>query len=277
MNIAKLPNKQRTHVFSPGHLGELEDERYVITTFAAEYAALHSGFTHHHFRAQFLYAISGVMTVTTSAGAWVVPPQQAVWIPAGTDHDVYYPGPTSMRSLYVHPNAARGLPDECCVVSVPPLLRELIIKATSVLGNELPDEAGDRLLRVILDQLHELERAPLHLPLPSDPRLRLITDALFADPADERSLVAWALIAGASARTLARLFVKETGLTFGRWRQQVRLLSAISRLAAGESVTAIAYDLGYQSPSAFVAMFRRTLGAPPGRYLRSRNGDADVG
>lgn len=271
MNIAKQTNDDRTHTFSPGHLGELEDERYLITTFAAEYPALHSALPHRHVRAQLLYAINGVMTVSTGVGAWVVPPQQAVWIPAGTEHDVYYPSRTSMRSLYVHPTAAGGLPDECCVVSVPPLLRELIIKAASVLSAELPNGKNLRLLQMILDELRELKPAPLHLPLPRDPRLRLVTDALFAEPADERSLDAWGESAGASARTLARLFVKETGLTFGRWRQQVRLLSAISLLAAGEPITTIAYELGYRSPSAFVAMFRRSLGVSPGRYLRSES------
>jgi AraC-like DNA-binding protein len=130
-------------------------------------------------------------------------------------------------------------------------------------------------MAVIPDELAGLEPEPLHLPLPADSRLRSVTDTLIADPADGRDLKAWATTAGASERTLARLFVKETGMTFGTWRQRRRLLAAIGRLAEGQSVTSVALDLGYDSPSAFITMFRRTLGATPGRYLQQAPGPAD--
>jgi AraC-like DNA-binding protein len=119
--------------------------------------------------------------------------------------------------------------------------------------------------------------APLHLPLPRDPRLLAITERLTVDPADKRSLAAWARTAGASARTLARLFHRETGLGFAHWRQQARLLRALERLAAGDPVTTVALDLGYEGPSAFIAMFRSRLGATPGRYFgRADAPDADA-
>jgi AraC-like DNA-binding protein len=123
-------------------------------------------------------------------------------------------------------------------------------------------------MQVTLDQAHDLEEAPLHLPMPRDRRLHGLAEALIADPGDARDLADWSRRAGASERTLARLFVAETGLTFGAWRQRLRLLTAMTRLAAGEPVTTVALDLGYASPSAFTAMFRRRMGAAPTRYLR---------
>ncbi|MEM7121319.1 MAG: helix-turn-helix transcriptional regulator [Pseudomonadota bacterium] len=223
---------------------------------------------HSHCRAQLLFAIEGVMTVSTRDGTWVVPPQQAVWVPAGTEHDVLFMQDIAMRSLYLDPTVVGGLPETCCVVSVSPLLRELIMRAIEIGLDYPPDGSQARLMAVIPDELSRLDPEPLHLPLPADPRLRTVTDALIADPSDGRDLKAWARTAGASERTLARLFVKETGMTFGTWRQRRRLLAAIGRLAEGRPVTSVAYDLGYDSPSAFITMFRRTLGATPGRYLQ---------
>jgi AraC-like DNA-binding protein len=137
------------------------------------------------------------------------------------------------------------------------------------IGLDYPPEGPEaRVMTVILDELRALKPEPLHLPHPRDVRLKRIAEALLADPADGRALEDWARDAGASARTLARLFVKETGMTFGAWRERLRLTAAVARLGEGEPVTAVAYDLGYQSPSAFIAMFRRSLGDTPGRYLK---------
>ncbi|MCK5362535.1 MAG: helix-turn-helix transcriptional regulator [Gammaproteobacteria bacterium] len=224
--------------------------------------------THRHFRAQLVFASEGVMTVTTAAATWVVPPQQAVWVPAGIDHEVYSAGPLSMRSLYVHPDATGGLSGECCVMAVGAFLRELIVKVCDLAERKEVPESYTRLVGVVLDELRNLKAAPLHLPLPRDPRLKSVTDSLMASPGDDRDLTQWGRHAGASGRTLARLFRRETGMTFAGWRRRLRLLAAVSRLGAGASVTTVAYDLGYHSPSAFVAMFRRSLGAPPGRYFK---------
>ena len=225
---------------------------------------------HSHPRAQLIYGISGVLTVITEAGRWLLPPERAVWVPAGVEHRSDISGEVRMRSLFVTAEAARDMPGACCVVTVSPLLRALIIEAVETPKLYDPDGPDGRLMAVILDQLRRLEPTPLYLPLPTDPRLRRITDLLTADPGERDGLDAWAKKAGASARTLARLFVKETGLTFGAWRQQARLLKALEWLAEGRLVTAIALDLGYESPSAFIAMFRRALGQPPGRYLKGQ-------
>lgn len=253
----------------PPHPGSVVDPARQILTLAQDHPGPHRYPWHRHFRAQLVYASVGIMTVGTADGTWLVPPQQAVWMPAGIEHEVASPGSLSMRSLYLHPASTAGLPTSCCVFTVSPLLRELILRAVSFPANYPAEGPEARLIALIPDELRASTPEPLHLPLPLDARLRVVTDALTADPANDRPLAVWAKAAGASERTLARLFQKETGMSFGTWRQRLRLLSAIGRLAKGHAVTTVAYDLGYESPSAFIAMFRRNLGATPGRYLAS--------
>ena len=263
MNISQ---QTRSDMSDPGNLLDLKRP---IVTLARDTSAPHYFPLHQHARAQLVYASVGVLNVVTTQGTWVVPPQQAVWVPAGIKHEVRSPGPVSMRSLYIHQDMTGGLPAYCCVVAITPLLRELILEAVSLPNDYGPDGEESRLMQVILDKLQALEPTPLHLPFPQDPRVKTVSDALVANPADDRDLDTWAASAGASGRTLARVFLKETGMTFGAWRQRLRLLSAISRLGAGQPVTAVSYETGYHSPSAFIAMFKRALGVPPGRYFRS--------
>ena len=213
MNVAKWTTTDRFHP------GNLPDPGQPVVTVSSDNPGEQRFAMHRHFRAQLVFASAGVMTVTTAAGTWVVPPQQAVWVPAGVDHEVYSAGPLSMRSLYVHPDVAAGLPEECCVMAVEPFLRELIVKVADLATQEeLPDNCM-RLVGVVLDELRDLQVAPLHLPLPRDPRLRAVTDSLMAAPSDNRDLAAWGRRAGASGRTLARLFRRETGMTFAGWRR----------------------------------------------------------
>ena len=251
---------------------ERSDNPRPVVTLANDYPAGYEIAPHRHARAQLVYAAQGVMTVTVAAGSWVVPPQRAVWMPAGTEHAVRVDRAISMRSLFIRPDAAPRLPQACRVVNVSPLLRALILRAMSI--PPLYDEAGPdgRILRVILDELRALPSAPLHLPRARDRRLARVTEALRADPADARSLDAWARGAGASPRTLARLFAKETGLTFRAWRQRARLLHALVELAARKPVTSVAFEAGYDSPSAFIAAFKREFGTTPARYFRDQAG-----
>jgi AraC-like DNA-binding protein/mannose-6-phosphate isomerase-like protein (cupin superfamily) len=222
---------------------------------------------HRHRKSQLVYARSGVMTVGTADGSWVVPPQRAVWVPGGTDHRIRMAGAVRMRTLYLDRGAARGMPAHCCVVAVSPLLRELILRAMELEPLYPERGAEQRLVDVLLDEIGSTPIAPLHLPLPSEPRLRVVVDGLLADPTDARSLAAWARTAGASARTLARLFEREAGMSFGAWRRQARLLRSLELLGSGESVTSVALALGYAGPSAFISMFRRNLGTTPARYF----------
>ncbi|OUS03889.1 hypothetical protein A9Q96_17010 [Rhodobacterales bacterium 52_120_T64] len=223
---------------------------------------------HSHHRAQLLYSSNGILQVTTDLGIWVVPTNQAVWLPAGTMHEVMTRGAVSTHSLFFKPSQSSQMRDACCVVTISPLLRELILHASKMedLDKEGPNE---RLIEVILDQVKDLPSAPLFLPVAEDARLKKIMDGLQADPASQLSLVEWGALVGSSDRTLARLFLSQTGYTFGQWREKVRLLAALEMLSNGQSVTALAFDLGYQSQSAFIAMFKRSLGKTPGQFLKS--------
>ena len=222
---------------------------------------------HQHIRSQLLYASSGVMTVETDTGLWVVPPLRAVWIPAYTHHQIHASGHVSMRTLYIQPEIDTGLPETCCVVSVTPLLRELILQAMAIPPLYELNGPEERLMNVILDQIQILNVAPLELPIPKDSGLKKIYEHLTAHPEDNRTLADWGNTVGATGRTLARRFRMETGMTFGQWRQQVRILEALKRLAMHEPVTTVAIELGYDSPSAFISMFKKALGKTPGQYF----------
>jgi len=222
---------------------------------------------HAHPRHQLIHASSGVMRISTPQGAFVVPPHRAVWVPADVVHDVRMAGAVAMRTLYIACDAVAAPPQECCVVAVSPLLRELILRASAM--PLLYDQTGaeGHVMALILDELRVLPVLPLNLPMPRDARLLKICSAILDDPANPLTLPGWGRRVGASSRTLARSFQRETGLTFGRWRQQARLLEALSRLAQRQDVTTIALDLGYDSPSAFTSMFRRALGRTPSTYF----------
>ena len=236
-------------------------------------AELHDGQVlpfHSHRRAQLVYASEGVITVATRQAAFVVPPQRAVWMPAGIEHRIDAHRAVSMRSLYVEPAASGSAPSVPCVLQVSPLLRELILAMVEQ-GNEYRDNSPQaRLMQVILDQIPAQPVATLTLPMPSDARLLRIARGLIADPADQRSLAQWADQVGASTRTLNRRFREQTSMTFRDWRQQCRLLRGLEMLAAGDSVTRVALELGYEHSSAFIVMFRRCLGTTPLRYLQQQ-------
>ena len=243
---------------------ELEDQA-IIRSLAVSYASGYTLPTHSHDWHQLIFATAGVMNVHTEVGSWVVPPQRAVWVPAGTQHFVEMSGTVSMRTLYFR-QGPRSLPAECSVVHVPPLLRELILHAVRIgmLTRTVPSHR--RLAGVILDQVKTLPSVPLQLPMPRDPRARRVTEILLRNPDRSRSLDDLSRAAGASKRTLERIFHSETGMPVGRWRQQLRLLHALRLLAGGASVTDAASSSGYDSTSAFISMFKKALGTTPRRY-----------
>ncbi len=237
-----------------------------VAAMPKDFAAGFEILPHHHARAQLIHATAGTMRVSTEDGVWVVPPQRALWMPGGVRHGIVMLSDTTMRTLYVRDDAASFMPASCHVMSISPLLRELIVRAT-----ELPmqyDESGPagHVVALILSEMRGLQSLPLRLPMPGDARLRGLCQALLDAPGDQRPLAAWARSINTSARTLARRFQSETGLSFGAWRQQARVLEAMGRLGGGDPVTQIALDLGYESVSAFSAMFRRAAGAPPSQY-----------
>ena len=225
---------------------------------------------HSHDWAQLVYATQGVLRVETDEGFWVVPPQRAVWIPRRVAHSVAMSGPVSLRTLYLHPSIAETLPRRCRVVAVSPLLRELILHAIERGPLRADLACHRRLIDFLVDQLRLLPVVPLDLPLPRDPRALRVAERLRARPGEPVGLDVLARDAGASRRTLERLFRSETGISLGRWRKQARLLQAMRLLARGEPVTTIALEVGYESPSAFIATFASAFGTTPGRYYREQ-------
>ena len=225
---------------------------------------------HSHSWGQLTYSAQGVLTVLTEDGHFTAPPDMAVWLPPHVVHDIRPVGPAKFRSLYIEQGLAQGMPDSCTVLTVDSLLRNLILEAAKLPRNWDMDGEDHRLMMVIVDRIRCASPAPLHLPLPSSSRLRAVTDTLLADPTDRRTLNQHGTNVGASGRTLARLFKTETGMTFGEWRRQRVLLSALERLAEGVAVTTVALEMGYESPSAFIAMFRQSLGMTPTQYIASR-------
>jgi AraC-like DNA-binding protein len=223
---------------------------------------------HVHDWHQLVYAVRGVMTLSTTAGSWIVAPHRGVWMPANVEHAIRMSGAVSMRTLYIEPRVVRDLPKECRIVDVPPLLREVILRVLELGSLDRRVPAQRNLLAVLLDQIRALRSVGVHLPRPSDSRARRIAERLEDAPGDRRTLPALARDSGASVRTLQRIFRAETGMAFVTWRQQLRLGRALQALAAGGSVTSVALDAGYASVSAFVSAFRRTFGEPPARYLR---------
>jgi AraC-like DNA-binding protein len=224
---------------------------------------------HQHRRAQLLYAAEGVVTVDTTEGAWVVPPERAVWIPAGVAHAVTMVGAVSTRSIMVEPELGLRPSARCEVLAVSALLRSLLLAAA-----DLPAEydlAGrDGLVMALLAaEVSAAPVIPLAVPFPHSPDLARKCHAFLARPDAGATIDAWSADLGLGRRAFTRAFRRETGLSFAAWRQQACLLAALPRLAAGEPVTAVALDLGYDSPAAFSTMFKRLLGFPPSQYRSS--------
>jgi AraC-like DNA-binding protein/quercetin dioxygenase-like cupin family protein len=265
MKTNNIENQTKADLSDP--VKEITNIPRAVVAMAKDFGNGHVIPFHQHARSQLLYASSGVMTVTTSNGIWVVPPFRAVWIPSLVEHQISCSGRLSMRTLYIKPKIAPHLLQECCVVSVPPVLRELILYATTLPHLYKPESLEERIMNLILDLVQTLEVAPLDLPIPRDDRLQKIFRGLSKNPEDNRTLEDWGKTVGATSRTLARLFRSETGMSFTQWRQQLRILEGLRRLAREEPVTTVALDLGYDSPSAFIAMFRKALGTTPGQYF----------
>ncbi len=236
-----------------------------VVALADEYLAGFVDRAHSHPRVQVLYACSGVMSVVTARTSFVIPPQRALWLPAGTVHEVSCRGPVSLRTLYVDPVLAAEA-TECRVFEVSDFLRALIIEATTFPPDYALDGREGRIVEVLLAEMARMPTAPFGVRMPSDARLIRVCKAILANPADQNDLDHWASVAGMGRRTFTRAFGQETGMGLALWRQQVRLIEALSLLSAGHSVTVAAFKVGYESSSAFTAMFHRAFGVPPTHF-----------
>ncbi len=222
--------------------------------------------SHSHRRGQLLGTFRGLMSLGTETGRWVVPSIHAAWIPPHHVHAMRSHGPFSGWSVFVAESACETLPTQLCIMATSGLLREAVLRAATWSGGVLESEQA-HIAAVIFDEIRNLPRERLGLPMPRDGRLLRITTAIADDPADSRRLEEWAAWAGISTRTLTRRFVDETGFSFSEWRQQARLMRALELLAIGTPVTTVALDLGYETVSAFIAMFRRAFGVTPTGYF----------
>lgn len=228
---------------------------------------------HSHQRGQFAYAACGVITVFSDHGDWVVPPQRAIWVPAGVPHAMSMNGPVTMLNTYIRPLAATrlGLPAHCQVFGVSPLLQQLLMGAIDVAPLYAEDQREGHLMSLLLHEIAAMPPLSLNAPLPREPRLALACRTLLEQPSLEVGIDAMCRQVNMSRRTFTRLFRQETGISFVEWRQQACLLSAVVRLGNGEAVTRVAMDLGYSSPSAFSSSFRRLLGEVPSRYFAQQD------
>ncbi|MBB4581510.1 AraC-like DNA-binding protein/quercetin dioxygenase-like cupin family protein [Rhizobium aethiopicum] len=233
----------------------------------ADYEA--EGVQHQHPQGQLILALHGAVTCRAETGVWIVPPECGIWIPGGIPHANHVTSNARLTYLFVEPGAAK-LPDECCTLSISPMLRAMIHRLADLSERDARDAHVDRLMLVMLDELALMPRERLELPVSDHPKIAMIAAALLANPSDRRTLGRWAEHIAVSERTLKRLMVQETGLSFGRWRRQLHLVIALRELAGGATVQRVAGDLGYESTTAFIVMFKKALGTTPSRYFADR-------
>lgn len=238
-----------------------------VAALAKDYPHGHVIDWHSHRRAQLLHSLSGVVTVNSQAGTWVVPPHRGVWMPAGMTHEVRITGAVQMRTVFIEPDARPDLRADCVVVDISPLLRALLDTATRLPMDYPLGGREERIMELILDELRALPILSLDIRLPADPALAALCQQILKRPEAPVSLASGAAYLDTSPRTVSRLFQRETGMSFAQWVRRARLLKSLDALAAGTPIVDVALSLGYESPSAFSAMFRRTLGMAPSTYF----------
>ena len=237
---------------------------YPVRGLAVTYRDGHRLDRHTHPWAQLVYAATGTMRVATPDAAWLAPPTRAIWVPGGVAHEIEMRGMVAMRTLYVATDDPRLA--ACRAIEVTPLLRELILHVVKLGMLHEGDLGHARIEGLLLDLLADAQTVPFQLPLPTDPRARAFADRILADPGAEASLADLAKHAGASLRTLQRLFLAQTSLSLEAWRGRARMQQAVVSLSNGAAVTEAALDAGYQSPSAFIAAFKKAFGVTPARW-----------
>jgi AraC-like DNA-binding protein len=245
---------------APDDAPHYPDVDRTVVAVAKEFAAGSTTGLHSHVRAQFIFAIRGLMVATTEAGTWLVPPGYALWLPAGISHNVAMHGAVSMRTAYLRAGDVRNLPRDCRIVTVPPLLEAALVALSAEPPAYDTDGRGGHLASLILDEITGAPTTPFALPVPADRRLRQLAQRLIEHPGSPLDIDHWADAVGVSRRTLTRVFRAQTGLSFAAWRRRLRLLRGAARCADGEPLARVAASLGYNSLAAFLSMARRELG-----------------
>lgn len=224
---------------------------------------------HRHRKGQLVVAAEGSVMCRTLDGLRIVPSNGAVWIPGEIPHSISMSDKGRSYCVFINPGIS-PLPESCATFSISPMLREMIFHLANLPPLYPLEGPTSRLVQVILDELAQMKAEPLHFPVSNHPRIQRIAAQLLEAPDDRRTIRDWAATVAMSERTLARLIQKQTGMSFGRWRQQLHIVIAVQRMSMGATVQAISQELGYDSPSAFTAMFRKHMGQPPRRYLQDR-------
>jgi AraC-like DNA-binding protein len=250
---------------------------FLVRTSTADLGAGGVVASHAHDWHQLVHVRSGLMTVRTVAGSWIAPPTWAIWVPARTDHSIRFTGASALRTCYVRPDWAVSVPSGCTALSVSPLLRELIARATTVgmLDRRVPAEAA--IAALIVEELGEPGPPPFTLPEPTSPVTRHAARLIIEDAPSAAGTATLAREVGVGVRTLERRFVVETGMTLGRWRQQRMLLRGLERVAGGTPIKTASASAGYGSPSAYIAAFKKAFGATPARYFQAAERDGGTG
>lgn len=227
-------------------------------------------FTPHSGQALVLFCFDGLMRVEVGEDRWFIPDRYGIWLPAGTAPVVAPVGEIEFQAFQLHQKFGGGIamPDQPTVLRATPLIRGIGRRLTQ--PAPMPEAQQRRLGWAGLDEIARLERPDLHLPGSSDPRVAAVMTHVMKLPRDATSLDHLARVTGTSERTLSRLFLRETGLTWRAWRDRMRFVLALEGLQLGQSSTALAASLGYSSPSAFVAAFRRQSGMTPTEWRHRR-------
>ena len=233
-----------------------------VVGFALTYGAGTAIDGHSHPAHQLIHAISGAMRVHARGGIWILPLGRALWIPAGVEHAIRCEGEVGMRTAYLSP-ACPGVSGEVRMIAVSPLLREALVRLSDGQASDL----RPALLDIVLHEIAEAGLAPLRLPEPADPRIAQLVAHLQSDPADPMTLVRWARRLGFSERSLIRAIRVQTGMTFRDLRRHSRILVAIELLCEGRPITSVAYDVGFETPSAFAHAFRAVTGKTPRQFV----------
>jgi AraC-like DNA-binding protein len=244
---------------------DYQDVPRPVAALVREYDAGYTGERHAHQRAQLLHAIAGTMLVTAEHGSWIIPPHRALWIPPTVSHEVHCRDKVSLRTVYIEPACCHDMGTTCRALDVSNLLSELLVEAGTIeLEYDLAGRDG-RLMQLLLDEIRRMETLPLYVPMPGSRSLAGICRRIVLDPSLDLGLDDCAALTAMARRTFTRRFREETGMTFAQWRQQVRLREAVVRLGEGDPVTTVALAVGYETPSAFTAVFRRALNILPSK------------
>lgn len=241
---------------------------YPVYAFSENYPHGHIEDWHSHDRIQLIHTLTGVIRVQTHEGIWIIPPGRGVWIPAHKPHALLSSGDVKARGVFIEDTMQHDIQNECRVVAIPALLRELISSAMDIQSEIQPESRNERLLQLILDEVRLLPALAFNLPDPQSPKLQQLCQRIKENLALEWSLEESAQQLHISSKTLARHFQKETGLHFSHWVRQAKLMQAMIDLAMNKPVLNVALDLGYESPSAFSAMFKRETSMTPSDYLK---------